>query len=131
MPGDEGFKRFDGFVGSIPQKFIDRNLPRCPMCGSPEPAWTIKTKLSFSLKSMNRNLFRCEACHCVLSAEVAETAGFNRTPLTTTGLIKRMSGKKNSITYLTIEEVGSAQVTELYKGREMPMEELQALADAF
>lgn len=25
------FKRFDGFTGSIPQKFIDKQLPKCPM----------------------------------------------------------------------------------------------------
>ena len=31
------FQRHDGFVGAIPQKFIDNNFPKCPMCKSIEP----------------------------------------------------------------------------------------------
>lgn len=123
---DDGFKRYDGFIGSIPQKFIDRNFPKCPMCGTTEPYWTIRTQMGW----LNRNLFKCDKCGCILSAEVAETAGMNKTVLTTTGLFKALSGKKNRTTYLRVEEVGTAQVTETYKGREMPMEELQALADS-
>ena len=30
------FKRYDGFIGSVPQKFIDSNFPKCPMCGTNE-----------------------------------------------------------------------------------------------
>lgn len=120
------FKRYDGFIGSIPQKFIDRNFPKCPMCGAAEPNWTMKTQMGW----VNRNLFKCDKCGCILSAEVAETAGMNKTVLTTTGLFKALSGKKNRTIYLRVEDVGSAQVTETYKGREMPMEELQAFADS-
>ncbi|GEM_PF-4579830 len=28
------FRRYDGFSGSVPQKFIDSKLTRCPMCGN-------------------------------------------------------------------------------------------------
>ena len=31
------FKRCDGFVGSVPQHFIDTKFPKCPMCGTNEP----------------------------------------------------------------------------------------------
>jgi hypothetical protein len=123
----DGFKRYDGFIGSIPQKFIDNNFKRCPMCSSPEPEWTIKTKMTWSAE---RNLFKCDKCECILSAEVAELIGMNKTIITTTGLLKALSGKKNSTTYFRVEEVGTAQVTETYKGREIPKEELQALADS-
>jgi hypothetical protein len=123
---EDGFKRCDGFIGSISQKFIDRNFPKCPMCGTTEPYWTIKTQMGW----LNRNLFKCDKCGCILSVEVAEIAGMNKTVLTTTGLFKALSGKKNRTTYLRVEEVGTAQVTETYKGREMPMEELQALANS-
>lgn len=27
------FKRHEGFSGSVPQKFIDRTLINCPICG--------------------------------------------------------------------------------------------------
>jgi hypothetical protein len=122
----DGFKRYDGFIGSIPQKFIDKNFPKCPMCGTAEPYWTIRTEMGW----LNRNLFKCDKCECILSAEVAETAGMNKTILTTTGLFKALSGKKNRTTYLRVDEVGTAQVTETFNGREMPLEELQALANS-
>ena len=32
-----GFKRYDGFYGSVPQGFINNNFKKCPMCGSGEP----------------------------------------------------------------------------------------------
>jgi len=124
--GGDGFKRCDGFVGSMPQKFIDKNFTKCPMCGTTEPYWTIKTQMGW----MNRNLFKCDKCGCILSAEVMETSGRNKTILTNTGLLKALSGKKNSITYFKVDEVGSAQVTQTYKDKEMPMQELQALADS-
>ncbi|MDO8249105.1 MAG: hypothetical protein Q7T78_05215 [Rhodoferax sp.] len=123
----DGFKRCDGFVGSIPQKFIDNNFKKCPMCGATEPHWTLRSKMSWTT---NRNLFKCDKCACILSAEVAEIAGMNKTIITTTGLLKALSGKKNRTTYLRVDEVGTAQVTETYKGREMSMEELQALAES-
>ena len=28
------FKRMEGFTGSVPQKFIDNRVPKCPMCGT-------------------------------------------------------------------------------------------------
>ena len=31
---------------------------------------------------------------------------------------------------MKVEEVGNAQTTKLYEGKEMPIEELQALADS-
>ena len=26
------FKRMEGFSGSVPQKFADNRIPKCPMC---------------------------------------------------------------------------------------------------
>lgn len=122
----DGFKRRDGFVAIVPQKFIDNNFKKCPMCGTTEPHWTHKSKMGWVA---TRELFKCDKCACIVSAETAEIAGFNKTIITTTGLLKKLSGKKNRTTYLRVDEVGTAQVTETHKGSEMPMEELQALAE--
>ena len=80
-------------------------------------------------------MFRCGKCGCILSATTADIAGISKSPiglLTTAGaanaLLKRGSGKQVNVTYLRVEEVGSAQTTQLYRRRELPLEELQALA---
>jgi len=119
------FKRYDGFAGHIPQKFIDAQLPRCPMCCGENPHWTLSSEMGWVA---NRHLFKCAECSCVISSGVAETLGWNRTILTTGGLIKALSGKKNNVIYFRVEQVGEAQATDTFKGREMPLEELQELS---
>ncbi len=86
------FKRMEGFAGSIPQKFIDNRVPKCPMCGTDNPHWSIDQKMG--LVSLNRYLFKCEQCQCILSATVADVTGIGRSPLTTLGLAKALGGKK-------------------------------------
>lgn len=129
------FRRCDGFAGSIPQHFIDNNLPKCPMCGSPEPYWMLKDKMTMMEKRM---LFRCNKCGCILSASQADFSGLSQnkaaTVLTTAGavnaLFKKSTGKQVGVVYMKIEEVGNAQTTKYYEGKEMPLEELQQLANS-
>ena len=86
------FRRCDGFTGSIPQKFIDSNLPKCPMCGSTDPYWMLKDKMTFTEKRM---LFRCDKCGCILSASQADFTGFSKSKvglLTTAGAMNFTEG---------------------------------------
>ena len=55
----------------------------------------------------NLYLFQCEQCKGVLSSPVPDVTGFNNSILTTTGLLKRMSGKKNGVIYLKIYDAGN------------------------
>lgn len=128
------FKRCDGFVGSVPQKFIDTKFPKCPMCGTNEPYWKLKDKMEMM---GNRTMFLCDKCGAILSATTADLSGFSKSKaglLTTAGMInaigKKASGKKTATTYIKVEEVGNAQTTKVYEGKEMPIEELQALAES-
>lgn len=122
------FKRMEGFAGRIPQQFCDTKIPKCPMCGTDNPHWAIDQKMQMKLEG-NLYLFKCEQCGCVLSSPVPDVTGFNKTALTTTGLIKRMQGKKGSSIYLRIQEVGSAQTTKFYEGKEFTLEELNKMAE--
>lgn len=119
------FKRMDGFVGSIPQKFIDNRVPKCPMCGTTDPHWGIDQKMGW----VNRYLFQCEQCKCILSATVPDVTGFSRTPITTLGLAKMIGGKKASTIYMKIDDVGIMQTTKIHEGKEMGLEELNEMAD--
>lgn len=129
------FKRCDGFVGSIPQKFIDTKFPKCPMCGTNAPYWKLRDKMELM---GNRTMFLCDKCGCILSATTADLSGFSKSKaaavFTTAGMFnaigKKANGKSVSTTYIKVEEVGNAQTTKYYEGKEMPIEELQALADS-
>lgn len=128
------FKRYDGFVGSVPQKFIDSNFPKCPMCGTNEPYWKLKDKVEMM---NNRTMFLCDKCGAILSATTADLSGMSKSKaavlFTTAGLMnaigKNASGKQVSTTYIKIEEVGNAQTTDIYKGREFSIDELKKMAD--
>ena len=128
------FKRYDGFVGSVPQKFIDSNFPKCPMCGTNEPYWKLKDKVEMM---NNRTMFLCDKCGAILSATTADLSGMSKSKaavlFTTAGLMnaigKKASGKQVSTTYIKIEEVGNAQTTDIYKGREFSIDEIKTLAD--
>lgn len=129
------FRRCDGFVGSIPQQFINKNLPKCPMCGSTDPYWMLKDQIAMTEK---RVLFRCSKCGCILSASQADFSGLSQnkaaTVFTTAGsmnaLFKKCSGKQVGTVYIKIEEVGEAQTTRYYEGKELPLAEIQKLANS-
>ena len=129
------FKRCDGFVGSVPQKFIDTKFPKCPMCGTNDPYWKLKDKMEMM---GNRTMFLCDKCGAILSATTADLSGMSKSKaaavFTTAGMFnaigKKASGRSVATTYIKVEEVGSAQTTKMYEGKEMPIEELQALAES-
>lgn len=121
------FKRMEGFAGSVPQRFIDNNVVKCPMCGTTDPHWAIDQKMQMKLEG-NLYLFQCEKCKCILSSPVPDVTGFNNTALTTTGLIKRLSGKKNGVIYMKVQDVGTAQTTKIHEGKEFTLQELNKLA---
>lgn len=121
------FKRMEGFVGNIPQGFIDRSVKICPLCGSDNPHWAIDQKMQMKLEG-NLYLFQCEQCKGILSSPVPDVAGFNKTVLTTTGLLKKMSGKKNGEIYIRIYDAGSNADMKDSVGKEFTLQELNELA---
>lgn len=121
------FKRMEGFAGSVPQRFIDNSVVKCPMCGTTDPHWEIDMKMQMKLEG-NLYLFRCEKCHCILSSPVPDVTGYNNTMITTTGLLKKLSGKKNGVIYMRVQDVGTAQTTKIHEGKEFTLQDLNLLA---
>lgn len=121
------FKRMEGFAGSVPQGFIDGRVKICPMCGTSNPHWAIDQKMQFKMEG-NLYLFQCEKCKGVLSSPVPDVTGFNNSILTTTGLLKRMSGKKNGVIYLKIYDAGNNADMKDSVGKEFTLEELNQMA---
>ena len=121
------FKRMEGFAGSVPQGFIDRSLKVCPLCGTNNPHWSIDQKMQMKLEG-NLYLFQCEQCKGVLSSPVPDVTGFNNTVLTTTGLLKKLSGKKNGVIYLRIYDSGNNFDLKDSIGKEYTLQELNQMA---
>ncbi len=136
MTSDQGFKRCDGYVGSVPQNFINNNLPICPMCGSPEPYWLLKDKMEMW---GHRILFRCSKCGCIISATQDDFTGATKSTaysvLTTGGAInairKKNQGKDVKTVYMKVEDAGIARTTKELEGQELPIENFQAMAASF
>lgn len=120
------FKRMEGFVGSVPQGFIDRNVRVCPLCGTTNPHWSIDQKMQIKLEG-NLYLFKCEQCGCILSSPVPDVTGFNNTMLTTTGLLKKLSGKKNGEIYIRIYDAGNSGKNDLVE-KEYTLPEINQMA---
>lgn len=123
------FKRMEGFVGSVPQGFIDRNVQICPFCGTTHSHWAIDQKMQFKMEG-NLYLFQCEQCKGVLSSPVPDVTGYNNTVLTTTGLFKKLSGKKNGVIYLKIYDAGNNPNMVAMVGREFTLEEINQMAQS-
>lgn len=129
------FKRMEGFAGSVPQKFADQRIPKCPMCGTNNPHWSIDERMGkmFSFnpeENAHKYLFKCEQCECILRVPVTDVVGVGRSALLSwQGLAKKMHGKKTGAIYVTIEDVGKMQTTQTYKEKEMTLEEINALAN--
>ena len=121
------FKRMEGFVGSVPQGFIDRSVKVCPFCGSNKPQWLLDQKMQMKLEG-NLYLFQCERCKGVLSSPVSDVTGHNNTMLTTTGLLKKLSGKKNGVIYLRVYDAGNNDDFTDKVGIEYTLEEINCMA---
>ncbi len=130
------FKRMEGFSGSIPQKFADTKIPKCPMCGTTNSHWSIDERMGKMMsfdpeENAHKYLFKCEQYGCVLRVPVTDVVGVGRSALLSwQGLAKKVHGKQTSAIYVTVEEVGKMQKTELYKEKEMTLDELNALAES-
>lgn len=119
------FKRMDGFIGSIPQKFIDRSLRICPMCGSNKPHWNLDQKFGW----VHRYLFKCTDCKCILSASTPDVEGESRMPFSTMGVAKMLSGKNITEVYFKVDEVGMAQTTKQHLNMEYGLEQLVSMGE--
>ncbi|MBR3575956.1 MAG: hypothetical protein IKL42_00960, partial [Clostridia bacterium] len=122
------FKRMEGFVGSTPQRFIDTKVRKCPFCKTDSPHWALDMKMQMKMEG-NLYLFKCEKCNGILSSPVADVTGENNSILSTPGLFKKLSGKKNGIIYIRIEEVGNSGFSLETIGKEYSLEEINGLAE--
>ena len=66
-------------------------------------------------ENANKYLFKCEKCNCIFSDTWCCDIW--------------KYGKDTKSIYVTVEDVGEAQTTEIYKEKEFKLEEINALAN--
>ena len=132
---DYHFHRAEGFVGSVPQSFVNRTFPKCPICCHPDPYWTIGQHNQMSWKG-NLYMFKCSRCEGVISMSMPDVTtlgnggsgiAFNPTVGLTNLAVKGSSGKDATAVYAVIESVGTSGVTFECEGKEFKLEHLQEM----
>ena len=73
-------------------------------------------------------LFQCEQCKGILSASVSDVTGPNNTVLTTAGLLKKLSGKKNGVIYIRVYAMGNNIDSDISVDREYTLQEINQIA---
>ena len=129
------FHRAEGFVGSMPQTFVNRTFPKCPICCSPEPYWTISQHNQMSWKG-NLYLFKCSHCDGIISMSMPDVTtlsngggGVATNPSVglTNLMVKAKSGKQAGVVYGVIESVGKSGVNPACEGKEFKLEDFQQM----
>jgi hypothetical protein len=130
---DYKFHRAEGFAGSVPQTFVNRTFPKCPICCSSDPYWTISQHNQMSWKG-NLYLFKCSRCEGIISMSMPDvttlgngSSGVVANPNVglTNLMAKASSGKEAGAVYAVIESVGHSGVTPECEGKEFKLEQMQ------
>ena len=131
-----------GLPGKTMRDYITQKFPICPLCGSHEPLWTVHYRVDLA---DGRIQFRCNACGSALSITQTDLLGVYKLresenllthlytwPITTAETIKKtLKGKDVSTVYVRIDELGFLDEILFQKGKEIPLEELQRIAERF
>lgn len=115
--GELKFRRSEGFVGSIPTLWIDKNLPICPFCNKSGPKWEQAREGRLRLSLYH---FRCPTCHGEISIPivVVNDGGMSLGPNLMNAITARL---------FRIESIGTSE-SALKVGRMMSPEEMRKLS---
>lgn len=130
-----------GMLSNTMRKNISKVFPRCPLCGSREPAWTFRYRIDFA---DGRVQFRCSTCDSAFSITQTDLLGVPKLgesknllvhiytwPVTVAESIKKkLKGKEVSTVYIRIDELGFVEDPPVQKGQEIPLEKLQQIANS-
>lgn len=97
------FKDESKSMYSIPQRFADVNLKRCPICGAYPSKWLVASEQKLFFKYYK---FKCIQCESILRISEADITGLSYTNKSFSGLYKQQKGKEGKKIYVLIEKVG-------------------------
>ena len=120
------FRRYDGFAGSIPQRFADVSIPRCPICGG-NPHWLIhqsqKIVKMFPIAIQDEYYFlKCDACGMVMHT-VYQQVGDRSAPFLSN------PSPRDNITMMTFDVLGDKAENFELAGKELSIWEINQMAE--
>ncbi len=120
------FERYTGFMGRIPQNFVDKSLPVCPICNQ-SSLWLLhiaqKQVKLFPVQKKDLTYYvKCEHCGMVMHTVIHQIG--DNTPHEVTS-----PSPRNNITMMTIDVVGGNAENFDLAGKEMSIWELNQLAE--
>ena len=128
------FSRSTGLVGAIPQAFINKNMPICPLCRSGAPDWSMHQKNLMSWRG-NIDFFKCTSCGGVITISVPDImtatnqfAGGAGNVVLANMAAKKKAGKESKTAYVTVEYVGASGVDPAIQGMEFRLGDIQRMA---
>lgn len=127
------FVHATGFVGSIPQKFVDTKMEKCPYCCK-KPIWDF-TQIRLKTWRGNINVFKCSECQGAFSISVMDIStaldlaanyanGLNLVNMAA----KKKAGKEAHTAYVTFENVGNSGVCPDIQGKEVRLQDAIAIS---
>ena len=121
------FARAEGFMGSMPQKYIDNHLPKCPLCCGSAPNWSFTQIFQMDWKG-NLNVYRCSQCGGVISISMPDvlqgSGSFDPNVTLTNIMVKKKAGKAGKTVYVTFEHPGNSGVMAPVFGKEFTIDEV-------
>lgn len=119
-----GFERNEDTLYSVPLRFAEVKLKKCPLCGEEKPRWLVKEEWKLLGKLYH---FMCPQCGSILRISQDDVTGFSFTTATLSGKRKKHKGKDSRKIYVTVEKIGlQARTAENIRleGAEASLEEL-------
>lgn len=98
-----GFERNENTLYSVPLRFADLKMKRCPLCGTRQPKWLVKEEWKILGKIYH---FMCPECRSILKVSQDDVTGMSFTTATMSGQLKKYKGKDNKKIYVTVEKIG-------------------------
>ena len=120
------FKRYDGFAGSVVQRFADNSVPVCPICGN-NPHWLLhqsqKVVKIFPVAIQDNYYFlKCDSCGMVMHT-VYQQVGDRSAPFLAN------PSPRDNVTMMTFDVLGDKAENFDLAGKEMSIWEINQMAE--
>lgn len=118
--------RKENAMCSIPQRFADEKIGKCPFCKTAEPKWLYREEWKLF---GSKYYFKCPCCESEIMVMKDDVTGLAYAPKSAAGKKKARQGKILNQPYLTVVKIGYSVKTPqnmMLIGEEMTLSELRS-----
>lgn len=108
------------FIGALPEKFINSNLPICPMCLN-KTEWLHEQQFTFQGV---RFRYKCLKCNCIISISRKEVLKYNDNEIL---ILKTKKTRKEFQPLMGVEDMGKSKSDNLKVGYQYSLKDMKTL----